>query len=92
MIEESPRATFLSRAANVLRVAAFSLAVCSILATFLLLTGFLNAVLTAQSVTILVIGTSAVAAILFLVVVFDLFQLYRQWRQGLAGTRTGGLF
>lgn len=87
MIEESPRATFLSRAANVLRVAAFSLAVCSILATFLLLTGFLNAVLTAQSVTILVIGTSAVAAILFLVVVFDLFQLYRQWRQGLAGTR-----
>ena len=87
MIDDGPRATFLSRAVGVLRIAAFALAVVSIVATFLLVTGYLNAVLTPERVAILVIGTSAVAAILLLVVIFDLFQLYRQRRQGLAGAR-----
>ena len=46
MIDDGPRATFLSRAVGVLRIAAFALAVVSIVATFLLVTGYLNAVLT----------------------------------------------
>jgi two-component system, NtrC family, nitrogen regulation sensor histidine kinase NtrY len=87
-IESSSRGrTVLSRIGAVLRVAAFLLAVGSIAATFLLVTGLIDIPLTEQRVAFLVIGTSAVAAMLLVVVIFDVVRLFRQWRQGLAGAR-----
>jgi len=79
--------TLLSRIVAFSRVAAFVLAVASIGATFLLVTGLLDIPLTERRVAFLVIGTSAVAAMLLLVVLFDVLRLFRQWRQGLAGAR-----
>ena len=76
-----------SRIVRLLRVAAFALAVASIGATFLLVTGLIDIPLTEQRVAFLVIGTSAVAGVLLIVVLVDVFRLFRQWRQGLAGAR-----
>ncbi len=79
--------SILSRIGAVARVAAFALAILSIAATFLLVTGLLDVPLTEQRVLSLVIGTSLVATMLLIVVLFDVFRLFRQWRQGLAGAR-----
>jgi two-component system nitrogen regulation sensor histidine kinase NtrY len=79
--------SILSRLVAVLRVAAFALAVASIVVTFLLVTGLVDIPLTQRRVAFLVIGTSGVAAMLLVVVVVDLIRLLRQWRQGLAGAR-----
>ncbi len=79
--------TILSRVGAVARVVAFALAVLSIAATFLLVTGLLDVPLTEQRVLLLVIGTSLVAAMLLIVILFDVVRLVRQWRQGLAGAR-----
>ncbi len=79
--------TLLSRLIAVVRVLAFVLAVASIAATFVLVTGLVNITLTEQRIVFLVIGTSVVATILLIVVVFDLAQIFIQWRRGLAGAR-----
>jgi two-component system, NtrC family, nitrogen regulation sensor histidine kinase NtrY len=79
--------TILARVISVVRVSAFALAVASIATTFLLVTGLLNITLNEQRIFFLVVGTSVVAAILLIIVVFDLAQLFNQWRRGLAGAR-----
>jgi two-component system, NtrC family, nitrogen regulation sensor histidine kinase NtrY len=79
--------TILSRVISVVRVSAFALAVASIATTFLLVTGLLNVALDERRIFFLVVGTSVVAAILLIIVVFDLAQLFNQWRRGLAGAR-----
>jgi len=79
--------TILSRTIGMLRVSAFVLAVASIAATFLLVTGLVDIPLTEERVAVLVIGTALVAAMLLIVVAFDVIRLFRQWRQGLAGAR-----
>jgi two-component system nitrogen regulation sensor histidine kinase NtrY len=70
-----------------IRALAFLAALCSIAATFLLVTGLVDIRLTERSVLVLVAGTAAVALILTIVVVFDLFRLFRQFRRGQAGAR-----
>ncbi len=79
--------SILGRMIAAVRVIAFALAVTSIAATFVLVTGLVNITLTEQRVAFLVVGTSVVAAILLIVVIFDLAQLFNQWRKGLAGAR-----
>ena len=79
--------TILARVISVVRVSAFALAVASIATTFLLVTGLVNIALDERRIFFLVVGTSVVAAILLVVVVFDLAQLFNQWRRGLAGAR-----
>jgi two-component system, NtrC family, nitrogen regulation sensor histidine kinase NtrY len=79
--------SILARMVAVVRVLAFALAVASIAATFVLVTGLVNVTLTEQRIVFLVIGTSVVAAILLIVVIFDLAQIFNQWRRGLAGAR-----
>jgi two-component system, NtrC family, nitrogen regulation sensor histidine kinase NtrY len=79
--------TILSRLVALVRVAAFLLAMVSIAATFMLVTGIVNIPLNERRVAFLVIGTSIVAVILLAVVLFDLVRLFRQWRQGQAGAR-----
>ncbi len=79
--------SLLSRMVAIVRVLAFALAVASIAATFVLVTGLVNVSLTEQRILVLVIGTSVVATILLIVVIFDLAQIFIQWRRGLAGAR-----
>jgi two-component system, NtrC family, nitrogen regulation sensor histidine kinase NtrY len=79
--------SILARMVAVVRVLAFALAVASIAATFVLVTGLVNVTLTEQRIVFLVIGTSVVAGILLIVVIFDLAQIFNQWRRGLAGAR-----
>jgi two-component system, NtrC family, nitrogen regulation sensor histidine kinase NtrY len=86
-IEPASNETILARIVSVVRVSAFALAVASIATTFLLVTGLLNVTLSEQRIFVLVVGTSVVAAILLIVVIFDLAQLFNQWRRGLAGAR-----
>jgi two-component system, NtrC family, nitrogen regulation sensor histidine kinase NtrY len=85
--EPTGNETILGRVIAVVRVSAFALAVASIATTFLLVTGLLNISLDERRVFFLVVGTSVVAAILLIVVIFDLVQLFNQWRRGLAGAR-----
>jgi two-component system, NtrC family, nitrogen regulation sensor histidine kinase NtrY len=85
--EPTGNETILSRVISVVRFSAFALAVASIATTFLLVTGLLNVALNEQRIFFLVVGTSVVAAILLVIVVFDLAQLFNQWRRGLAGAR-----
>ncbi len=85
--EPTGNETILSRVISVVRFSAFALAVASIATTFLLVTGLLNVALNEQRIFFLVVGTSVVAAILLIIVVFDLAQLFNQWRRGLAGAR-----
>jgi two-component system, NtrC family, nitrogen regulation sensor histidine kinase NtrY len=85
--EPTGNETILSRVISVVRFSAFALAVASIATTFLLVTGLLNVALDERRIFFLVVGTSVVAAILLVIVVFDLAQLFNQWRRGLAGAR-----
>jgi two-component system, NtrC family, nitrogen regulation sensor histidine kinase NtrY len=85
--EPTGNETILARVISVVRVSAFALAVASIATTFLLVTGLLNVALNERRIFFLVAGTSAVAAILLIIVIFDLAQLFNQWRRGLAGAR-----
>jgi two-component system, NtrC family, nitrogen regulation sensor histidine kinase NtrY len=85
--EPAGNETILARVIAAVRVSAFVLAVASIATTFLLVTGLLNVSLDERRVFFLVVGTSAVAAILLIIVIFDLAQLFNQWRRGLAGAR-----
>ncbi len=85
--EPTGNETILARVISVVRVSAFALAVASIATTFLLVTGLLNIALDERRIFFLVAGTSVVAVILLIVVVFDLAQLFNQWRRGLAGAR-----
>jgi two-component system, NtrC family, nitrogen regulation sensor histidine kinase NtrY len=85
--ESTGNETILARVISVVRFSAFALAVASIATTFLLVTGLLNVSLDERRVFFLVVATSAVATILLVIVIFDLVQLFNQWRRGLAGAR-----
>jgi two-component system, NtrC family, nitrogen regulation sensor histidine kinase NtrY len=79
--------TALRRIGGAIRALAFMAALGSIAATFLLVTGLVDIRLTERSVLILVVGTAVVALALAIVVIVDLFRLFRQFRRGQAGAR-----
>ena len=85
--QKSEPVTILSRSIGIMRVVAFVLALASIATTFLLVTGLLNVPLNERSVTLLVLATSIVAIMLLAIVLYDVFQLFRQRQQGKAGAR-----
>jgi two-component system nitrogen regulation sensor histidine kinase NtrY len=83
----APSRTALTRLGAIFRLVAFLAAIGSITITFLLVTGLLNLQLSERTIVYLVIATAAVALVLAGVVIFDLIQLFRQFRRGQAGAR-----
>ncbi len=80
-------ATALTRLGQAVRVSAFLLAIVSIGATFLLVTGLLDITLTEKRALALVVVTAFVAVSLLGVVLVDLLRLFRQRSRGQAGAR-----
>jgi two-component system, NtrC family, nitrogen regulation sensor histidine kinase NtrY len=81
------RSRGLQRLGSVMRVVVFTLAVLSILAMFLIVTGIVQINLNERRILTLVVWSLIVVALLFIIVVFDLVRLFRQSRLGQAGAR-----
>lgn len=70
-----------------MRIAVVLLAVASIIATFLLLTGLVRIELTEPRLIAIMAGTGIAGLLLFLLIAYDLFRLFRDRREGQAGSR-----
>jgi two-component system, NtrC family, nitrogen regulation sensor histidine kinase NtrY len=80
-------ATGWARLGNAIRLLAFLAALCSILFTFLLVTGLVDIQLSERGTLALVAATALVGLVLAVVVLIDLIRLIRQFRQRQAGAR-----
>jgi two-component system, NtrC family, nitrogen regulation sensor histidine kinase NtrY len=70
-----------------MRIAVVLLAVASIIATFLLLTGLVRIELTEPRLIAIMAGTGIAGLLLFALIAHDLFRLFRDRREGQAGSR-----